>query len=155
MILVAFALFVLPIKQASSLELYEGWLSAYDQDPTMDTLYYRLDIGDVQLGHDVYIAVSDCKRIGETGTMTIGESGPLSYQVFDCLGDDIGHDWMTDRNIIAEIDYWAWKKYGLGRATITPSGEIELDQLPVELPEVNPEISTSVYLEQVLNVVQP
>ena len=100
-----------------------GWLSAYAPEPTIGTLTYRLNIGDVELGHDVYLAVADCGRIGETGHITIGDSEELDYQVFDCLGSDAGYDWMKAQNIVAEVDYWTWQRYGLGRATMWPNGE--------------------------------
>lgn len=107
-----------PTTQSNS-----GWLSAYDEEPTIDTYIYRLAIGDIQLGHDVYLATADCSRIGEIGTITIGDSPPLNYQVFDCLGDDASYDWMARQNIIAEVDFWTWQRYGLGRATMTAGGE--------------------------------
>lgn len=157
LILVALALFVLillPIEQASSLGEYEGWLSAYDQEPTMDTIYYRLGNGDIQLGFDVYIAVPNCKRIGETGTMIIGDSKPLTYQVFDCSGDEATNDWMNGNNIIAEIDFWAWQKYGLGRAVITPHGEATPQEVPSEpLPKIE-EVNAEIYLGQALEAVE-
>jgi hypothetical protein len=96
-----------------------GWLSAYDEEPTIDTYIYRLAIGDIELGHDVYLATADCSRIGEVGVITIGDNEPLNYQVFDCLGADAGYDWMARQNIIAEVDFWTWQRYGLGRATMT------------------------------------
>jgi hypothetical protein len=98
---------------------HSSWLSAYEPEPTIATLAYRLDNGDIELGHDVYLATADCSRIGETGIITIGDSPPLNYQVFDCLGADAGYDWMARQNIIAEVDYWTWQRYGLGRATMT------------------------------------
>lgn len=100
-----------------------GWLSAYAIEPTIGTLAYRLDSGDVELGHDVYLAVADCGRIGEIGHITIGNSEELDYQVFDCLGADASGDWMEAQNIVAEVDYWTWQRYGLGRATMWPNGE--------------------------------
>ena len=100
-----------------------GWLSAYDKEPTIATMEYRLTIGDVELGHDVYLAVADCARMGETGRITIGDGEPLSYQVFDCLGADASHNWMAQQNIIAEVDYWTWQRHGLGRATMEKDNE--------------------------------
>ena len=64
-----------------------GWLSAYDMEPSAGTLGYRYAINDVQWDYDVYLAVADCSRIGDTGTMTYIETGrELSFQVFDCSG---------------------------------------------------------------------
>lgn len=97
-----------------------GWLSAYDIEPTIGTLVYRLENGDIEPGHDVYLAVADCSRIGETGTITIGAGPLLDYQVFDCLGDDAEYNWMDAEGYIAEVDYFTWQRYGLGLASMVP-----------------------------------
>jgi len=114
-IIITFAL-LFTLRPANDTQ--SGWLSAYDKEPTIATMNYRLTIGDVELGHDVYLAVADCSRIGETGRITIGDGEPLSYQVFDCLGSDADYNWMAQQNIIAEVDYWTWQRHGLGRATM-------------------------------------
>ena len=116
---VSFLLLIPPDSQPRQ----SGWLSAYAPETTIGTSTYRLDSGDVELGHDVYLAVADCGRIGETGHITIGNSEELDYQVFDCLGSDADYDWMKAQNIVAEVDYWTWQRYGLGRATMWPDGE--------------------------------
>jgi hypothetical protein len=103
-----------PTTQSNS-----GWLSAYDIEPTIGTFNVKLYDGVIELGHDVYLATPGCDRIGEVGIITIGDSPPLTYQVFDCAGDAETIEWMTANNIIAEIDWYSWQRYGLGRATMT------------------------------------
>jgi len=123
MLKLAAALGLLIITQGNEPTPQSGWLSAYDMAPTIGTMTYRLESGDVELGHDVYLAVANCGRIGETGKISIGGGEWLDYQVFDCLGADAGHDWMAAQNIVAELDYWSWQRHGLGRAMMIPDGE--------------------------------
>lgn len=103
-------------------ERREGWLSAYDQEPTDLTLEYRLSTGDISRGFGVYIAVPECNRIGETGIIELPNGQKETYQVFDCASRDLLNDssysWMKDNNIIAELDYYSYQEHGLGRATL-------------------------------------
>jgi hypothetical protein len=98
----------------------EGWLSGYAQEPTDHTISYRLGTGDIQHGFDVYIAVLDCDRLSETGTIEFSDGTRRSYQVFDCAqrGDSHTYSWMEDNNIVAELDYYSWEEHGLGRAKL-------------------------------------
>lgn len=110
-------------KEESKTMVYEGWLSAYAQEPTDHTMAYRLETGDIQEGYEVYIAVPECSRIGETGEIEFPDGIKKSYQVFDCASRDTETDdssnWMKDNNIVAELDYYSWKEHGLGRAKLT------------------------------------
>ena len=114
--LAALVLFI--TMQSHTPNTQTGYLSAYAVEPTIGTMTYRLEAGDVELGHDVYLAVADCSRIGEVGEISIGGGEWLDYQVFDCLGADAGYDWMAANNIIAEVDYWSWQRHGLGTAVM-------------------------------------
>lgn len=109
-------------KDEGKVDIYEGWLSAYDQEPTDHTLEYRLEIGDVQEGYDVYLAVPGCDRIGETGLIRFPTGETKTYQVFDCASrnttEDQSKTWMEENNIVAEIDYYSWEEYGLGYAIL-------------------------------------
>jgi len=104
-----------------------GWLSAYDEESTINQINYGLSTRQIQEGRTVYLATADCKRIGEVGLIQIGDSDWLDYQVFDCAGNDGTPDWMGQNNIIAEIDYYTWQRYGLGRATMRPGAVIQAD----------------------------
>jgi len=97
-----------------------GWLSAYDIEPTVGTFVYRLESGEIETGHEVYLATADCSRIGETGQISINGGSWLDYQVFDCLGSDAESDWMTELGFVAEVDYFTWQRHGLGMATVIP-----------------------------------
>jgi hypothetical protein len=100
----------------------EGWLSAYDAEPSAATLAYRYELGHVQWGYDAYIAVADCTYVGHSGTMRYVETGKeLSVQVFDCSGHDAkpGTAVIESAGFIAELDYASWKHYGLGKVELT------------------------------------
>lgn len=90
-----------------------GFLSAYAELPTVATVEYRQEIGDLPHDiskYDVLIAVADCGLIGKEGVLhTI--VGSLKAIVFDCAGNDGTPSWMEENNIVAEIDYWTWQKY--------------------------------------------
>lgn len=109
-------------KGSSKITIYEGWLSAYAKEPTDHTLEYRLETGDIQEGYEAYIAVPECNRIGETGVIVLPDGNQKTYQVFDCASrntaEDSSHAWMTENNIVAELDYYTWKDHGLGRAKL-------------------------------------
>lgn len=113
-------------KEENKTVVYEGWLSAYDKEPTDHTIEYRLENGDIQEGYDTYIAVPECNRIGETGKIVFANGTEKSYQVFDCasrnVSEDNSHGWMKENNIIAEIDYYSWQEQGLGRAKLITEG---------------------------------
>ena len=67
-----------------------GYLSAYAELPTVATLAYRQEIGDVPYdvsGYDVFIAVADCGLIGHEGTLYTN-AGALRAIVMDCAGND-------------------------------------------------------------------
>lgn len=87
-----------------------GYLSAYAESPTVGTVAYRQEVGDIPhdlTGYDVLIAVSDCMMVGKPGTLYTAV-GPLDALVIDCAGDDGTPSWMAENNIVAEIDYWTW-----------------------------------------------
>lgn len=116
----------------------DGWLSAYEKSRTDATYNYRLEVGDIQEGYDVYIAVPQCDRIGETGLIYFYDHALLrTYQVFDCASRNItvvpGYYWMTRNNIIGEVDYYTWQEIGLGRASLYKS-QVRLMAAP-NLPE--------------------
>lgn len=89
----------------------EGWLSAYAKRPTLGTLAYRLEHGQVTAEQvaraEVLIAVDNCGLIGREGTLTVADSS-WSALVYDCGGADGGHSWMQQNAIVAEVDYFWW-----------------------------------------------
>lgn len=98
------------VEAATSGPHLTGYLSGYNEAPTVGTVAYRQEIGDIPQnlsGYDVLIATADCGQIGKVGTLyTV--VGPLNALVFDCGGDDGGHHWMRVNNILAEIDWYTW-----------------------------------------------
>ena len=106
------ALVVIALFVSFPRDIETGHLSAYAELPTTATLAYRIELGQIELGdEDVYIAVLDCSRIGDTG-MLVSEDLSLSFLVFDCAGiADGGYDWMVDNDIVAEVDYYTWQSY--------------------------------------------
>lgn len=108
-------------KSITKVQIYEGWLSAYDKEPTDATIAYRIENGDIEPGAEVHLAVSDCKRIGETGTIILPDGVEKDYVVFDCASrnpNDPTREWLETNNIVGEIDYYTWKEHGLGRAKL-------------------------------------
>ena len=86
-----------------------GFISAYAQGPTDATLQYRgMWPADPKL--DGYIAVADCGRIGQYAKLGTA-AGVLNVRVFDCGGDDGGHSWMIENNIVVEVDWYLWERY--------------------------------------------
>ncbi len=95
-------------------QIIEGSLSAYDKEPTDQTIKNRQQWGQIPndlSNFDAYIAVLDCNRIGQTGILkTI--SGNLKVLIFDCAGiQDGGAEWMINNNYVAELDYYSRIKY--------------------------------------------
>ena len=115
-------------KDGIKYDVEEGWLSAYDLEPSEGTYEYRLSIGDIEPGYDVYLAVSDCSRMSETGLIFFDNSTVETYQVFDCAkrnNEDGTKTWMEQYNIIAEIDYNSWQRHGkLGKAILVSDDEL-------------------------------
>ncbi len=87
-----------------------GYLSGYDQVPTDATVAYRQSLGQIPddlSEFDALVAVLDCSQIGSTG-MLYTDVGPLRVIAFDCAGsEDGGHQWMTDGNYVAELDWYS------------------------------------------------
>lgn len=107
----------------------DGYLSAYDKNPTVYTIQYRQEVGDIPRDlskYDGVIAVLDCGKIGQEAVLAIGEK-TLSVIVFDCAGQsDGGHAWMVENNIVAEVGWGIWQAHPhiVGkRATITYGGD--------------------------------
>lgn len=98
-----------------------GGLSYYEEMPSRYTLEYRMAVGQIDWGADMYIAVADCSHIGKHATVTYDDGREYTAQVFDCSGHDAepGTAVITSRGIVAELDYASWQAYGLGRATVT------------------------------------
>lgn len=106
-----------------------GFLSAYDENPTVGTIAYHQNLGNIPddlTGYDGLIVVYDCSRIGQDALLTVGDE-TWETLVFDCAGEaDGGQDWMTSNGYVAEIDYYMWQKYPhiLGKyATVTYMGD--------------------------------
>lgn len=89
-------------------ETVNGWLSAYDETPTVATIEYRQEAGEIPedlSGYDGVIAVLNCDYIGKEAVLYSGEHR-LDVIVFDCAGkSDGGYKWMIDNNIVAEVGY--------------------------------------------------
>lgn len=117
------------VVDISSYSNVSGYLSAYDKNPTVYTIKYRQEIGDIPYDlseYDGVITVLDCGRIGQEAVLAIGEK-TLDVIVFDCAGQsDGGYAWMVENNIVAEVGWGIWQKYPdiVGkRATVTYGGD--------------------------------
>lgn len=61
---------------------------------------------------DGYIAVLECNRIGEIWRVFYKERWE-SFLVADCAGSDATRRWMTQNNILIEVDYLTAKRWGV------------------------------------------
>ncbi len=110
-----------------------GTLSQYAQTSTDAVLQNRSVFGQTaytlpekRANVTGYIAVYDCARIGEVVTVSWANHVE-DLMVFDCAGDDETRQWMTNENVIGEVDFytaqrWGMLGLGMGRATICPTG---------------------------------
>ena len=98
--------------------LFVGFLSAYALGPTVGTINYRQDNG--QIPHDLspydaLLAVDDCGLIGHEATLTAGDD-IYTGLVFDCAGGD-GAQHFSDGNadtpwkLAADVDYGFWMQH--------------------------------------------
>ena len=96
-----------------------GWASAYAPGVMEATVTYRLESGNWWnippsrwIYADGYIAVNDCKRVGEMATLVAPGGDEYAVLVADCggPGDGQGSDWMTTNNIVAELDAGLWQR---------------------------------------------
>lgn len=95
-----------------------GWASAYAPGVMEATVRYRLE-------HDVwrvpppadwytaagYIATNNCAQVGSMATLIDPGGREWRVLVADCGGDEgpgMGADWMTENNIVAELDAGLW-----------------------------------------------
>lgn len=99
--------------------LFLGILSAYAMNPTVGTIEYRQELG--QLPEDLseyeaFVAVNDCSLIGHEATLYAMEE-EFKAIVFDCAGADgvdyfsKGNDLRTPYKLSADVDYFFWKAY--------------------------------------------
>lgn len=98
-----------------------GGLSFYEEDPSRYTLEYRREVGQIDWGADIYIAIADCSYIGHYATVTYDDGRSYLAQIFDCSGHDVepGVSVIESRGIVAELDYASYMAYGRGNATVT------------------------------------
>lgn len=111
-----------------------GTLSSYAPAPTRAVIANRSVPGRTAWTlpnnwreYDVLVAVSDCSRLGETGTIAWREHGG-TYLVFDCAGDAATRAWMRRNNVIGEVGYdtaKAWRSIGRGMMGATMCRTVE------------------------------
>ena len=104
-----------------------GYLSAYGEMPTVATLAYRQEIGDIPSDisqYSVFLAVADCGLIGREATL-ISSSGVFDALIIDCAGNDGTPEWMEQNSIVAEIDFYTWAAYPelVGSAAVLVMGD--------------------------------
>lgn len=101
---------------------YSGWLSAYDEQPTLATLEYRRQMEQIpDAEYEVYLATPSCDYIGREASLHV-DGDVFQGIIFDCAGDAASYQWMTTNYIIAEVDYYWRTQYphliGLEKATL-------------------------------------
>ena len=99
-----------------------GLLSAYNENPTKYTIkwYQERDMlpqGDIDSNY-ILVAVNDCGLLGETGTIFVdGIRQEEPVMVFDCLGGNGIHSWMSASNedtpwkISGELGWNDWQAH--------------------------------------------
>ena len=88
-----------------------GYLSAYSMWPTIRTIEIRQEWGQLEADlseYDMMISIPNCDLIGHEATVYVGEA-EYSAIVFDCAGE-VGHEWMIDNAIAAELGYFSWMR---------------------------------------------
>jgi len=99
--------------------IFYGILSAYCLWPTLGTMTYRQDAG--QLPQDVseyhaMVAVDDCSLIGHDAVIHY-EDQEFTAIVFDCTGVDgtqffsDGDDMSTPYKLAGEVDWHFWQRH--------------------------------------------
>jgi hypothetical protein len=94
----------------SGLTVYEGRLSQYAEQPSIDTLQYRQQSGQIPYGlpeNVVLMAVADCEQIGRQGLISINGSEWEPLYAFDCAGSNKAYRWLVDNGFLGEIDFWS------------------------------------------------
>ena len=97
-----------------------GWASAYSPGVMDATVAARMEHGYwfTEPPHNWYqaagyIAVNDCRRVGEMATLIDPGGREWRVLVADCGGDEgpgQGADWMTQNGIVAELDAGLWER---------------------------------------------
>ena len=98
----------------------QGWASQYSANMMKPTIVARIDMEHITHKQvkmaDVYVAVVDCSRLGEMGYISINGASPEVYLVTDCARRDDGDgakSWMTENNILVEINHAAAVRHGV------------------------------------------
>ena len=105
-------LYILSMLHPQPVWVSKGHLSYYNETPTANTARNRLEWGQIPQDwgkYDVMIAIPNCGLIGKDGFLQYGNE-VYTALVFDCGGgEDGGHQWMIDNNIVAEMS-WEFKR---------------------------------------------
>lgn len=117
----AAALLITPETRATAsrrttMEL-RGYASAYAPGRFEEVVRWRLDNDVWRSPPPVgwytaagYVATNDCSQVGQMATLIDPDGRPHTVLVADCGGADGGSRWMTENNIIAELDWRLWKR---------------------------------------------
>jgi hypothetical protein len=93
-----------------------GILSQYEEQPSIDTLWYRQYVSE-QIPLDlpenaVFMAVADCDWIGREGLISVNGAEWEPLFVFDCAGSSHAYNWLVDNGFLGEIDFWTAERHG-------------------------------------------
>ena len=115
LVLLAMALLVAP-KTRASVEL-RGYASAYAPGVIDEVIRYRFanDLWRNVPPRDWYIAhgaiaTNDCAQVGQMATLIDPAGRRYEVLIADCAGADGGAVWMTENNIVAELDWRLWER---------------------------------------------
>jgi len=89
--------------------------SHYSPGIMQEVVANRHDMGQLSTTHDKFVAVRDCDHIGEVLWLApIGDPWEM-FIVADCAmppGTDGAYEWMTENNILVEVDYETAERWG-------------------------------------------
>lgn len=99
----------------SNCTINEGWSSRYDETPMMATIELRQEWEQLPLdlsAYDGFAAVADCGRIGSETWIAPAGGEFHRILIVDCAGAASTYAWMTDNDILVEIDPWLAAAWG-------------------------------------------
>lgn len=94
-----------------------GFASAYAPGRFEEVVRWRLDNDVWRTPPPVdwyttagYIATNDCAQVGQVVTLIAPDGRAYRVLVADCGGNDGGADWMTNNQIVAELDWGLFER---------------------------------------------
>lgn len=124
-----------------------GSWSQYAKGPTDSQIWYHTEVtGKLEdpERYDSFVAMIDCDHVGKDVWISVDGSEWRDAFVFDCSGHTSTTVWMSENNIIGELDYYTVKELGIperqgvdGRLSFVMPVELRLDSAARRIPVFN------------------